>query len=380
MRYMDITELGEPPDRPRKTPLQNLQEDMRRQLAPFHQIQEMRDLVERYSPGYQMQELLRQVEPHRQIQEMMARTSVPKHIQDIIDGTSIAAQAKRMMGQYFPKNADGSLGLDNEAIRRAAGRTVDTEALRQAADFNSIWEVAKQYELYLKPIGEQQEYLERVHRQAFGGFTLKMLDLPTNPAFQAMEAAKKSLDNLWGSFRDIDFSQFEADEEEQKEAAKAAQDIVQAAVGEPTLKEAVDQIIAAIEMQQHPAVRILLWLYFKKVLEWLIAGAIGAVMGHYAPNVLGQSPQAETKAVKEIARQAVGAPELLLEYRYVSAQTLIVRQNPRARSPELTRLEFGKPVKLVKKERDFALVIWSDNEAGIEIQGWVFARYLGKFN
>ena len=46
----------------------------------------------------------------------------------------------------------------------------------------------------------------------------------------------------------------------------------------------------------------------------------------------------------------------------------------------MPRLSFGKAVKLMKKERDFALVAWTDKESGAEIQGWVFARYLGKFN
>ncbi len=32
---MDIAELGEPPERSRKTALQKLQEDMQRQLAPL---------------------------------------------------------------------------------------------------------------------------------------------------------------------------------------------------------------------------------------------------------------------------------------------------------------------------------------------------------
>lgn len=41
---------------------------------------------------------------------------------------------------------------------------------------------------------------------------------------------------------------------------------------------------------------------------------------------------------------------------------------------------FGKAVKLVKKDKDFALVLWTDKESGVEIQGWVFARYLAKFN
>ena len=206
---MDIAELGEPPERSRKTALQKLQEDMQRQLAPLRQIQEMQDLVKRYSPSHQVHELLRQFEPHLQIQELLAHTAIPKHIQAIIDGTSIAAQARHMVDQYFPRSAFAGLELDNELFRRAAGLTLNNDALRQAARISSISEVAKQYGQYLKPIREQHEYLDRVHRQAFGGLTAKELARQleqAHPTFLEMEATKKSLDNLWGSFRDIDFS------------------------------------------------------------------------------------------------------------------------------------------------------------------------------
>lgn len=98
------TTLDEPPGRPKKTALQQIQEQFERQMRPLRQIQEMQDLVKRYSPDYQLKELTRQFEPHRQIQEMLERSVVPKRIQDIIDGSSIAAQAKRIMEQYFPKD------------------------------------------------------------------------------------------------------------------------------------------------------------------------------------------------------------------------------------------------------------------------------------
>ena len=47
--------------------------------------------------------------------------------------------------------------------------------------------------------------------------------------------------------------------------------------------------------------------------------------------------------------------------------------------PVLARLSFGKAVRLLEKEKDFSLVLWTDKESGAEIQGWVFSRYLGKF-
>jgi hypothetical protein len=40
---------------------------------------------------------------------------------------------------------------------------------------------------------------------------------------------------------------------------------------------------------------------------------------------------------------------------------------------------WGRAVKLLKKEKDFALVLWTDDASGAEIQGLAFARYLGKF-
>ena len=377
------TTLDEPPERPKKTALQQVREQLERQMRPLGQIQDMQDLVKRYSPDYQLKELTRQFEPYRQIQEILERSVVPKHIQDIIEGSSIAAQAKRMMEQSFPKDTFASLGVYNDTIRREAGLTMKYEAMRQAADIDSISNIAKHYEQRLKPISEHKEMVEKLRRQAFGG--LSAVDFArqleeANPAFRAMEEAKKSLDRLWPTFRDIDFSQFEASQKDEQETKQAADSITQAAAEQESFQEAVERIVLAIQAQQKPAVQLMLWRFFRKVMDWLIAGAIGAAMGHYAPAMLGESPQAAKKAVQENARTAVGSPQLLAEYRYVSAEVLIVRQNPRARSPEVGRLSFGKAVKLLKKEKDFALVLCTDKESGGEIQGWVFSRYLGKFN
>lgn len=364
------TTLDELPDWPKKTALQKIQEELERQMLPLRQIQEMQDLVKRYSPDYQLKELMQQFEPHRQIREMLERSVVPKHIQDFIDSSSVAAQAKRMMEQSFPKDMFANLGLQDDAIRRAAG-------------LDSISSIAKQYEQQLKPFSAHQEMLEKFQRQVFEG--LAAVDWArqlgeVSPALRAMEEAKKSLDRLWPTFRDIDFTQVEASENEEQETKQATESICQAATEQESFRKAVEQIVLAIQAQKNPTVQLMLWLFFRKVLDWLIAGAIGAVMGYYAPTALGESPQGDKKAVQEQARVAVGSPELLEDYRYVSAKVLIVRQNPRARSPDVGRLTFGKPVRLLKKEKDFALVLWTDRESGTEIQGWVFARYLAKFN
>ena len=75
----------------------------------------------------------------------------------------------------------------------------------------------------------------------------------------------------------------------------------------------------------------------------------------------------------------MSVPELLADQRFISGKVVSVRMNPRANSPELARLKFGNVVRVVKTERDFTLVVWADKDAGVEIQGWVFSRYLEKF-
>lgn len=369
-------DTAESPEKPKKTDLQKLDEDVQQKLAPFLQMQE---LVKRYTPESQMTELLRQLEPNRQIQEMLERTAIPKHIQDILDGTSIAAKAQRLIKPYLPKSSFANLGLHVDVLRRAAGLTLDNDALNKAVDLGSIIDITKQYEQYLKPISHQQKWLENLQRQVFGGFPaqnfVRQLE-GANPAVRLFEDTQEALDRLSRQFRDIDFSQFEADETDEREATHT---ITEAAINQATVQEAVDRIVAAIQAQQKPTVRLMLWMFLRKMMDWLTAGLIGAALGHYTPAVLGEPPQAAKKAVQEAARKTVGSPELLRDYRYVSTKLLIVRLNPRARSPTVARLVFGKPVKLLKREKDFALVMWTDNESGTEIQGWVFARYLGKF-
>lgn len=366
---MDIN-LDEPPGKPKRTALQKIQEQVERQMRPLLEVRKMHDLVKLYSPEYRLKELLRQFEPHDQIQKKILEHSVvTRHIQDVIDGSSIAAQAQRMMEQYFPKDTLIELYLNNDTIRRATC-------------LDSTSSIVKMYEQHIEPISEHKEMLENLQRRAFGGLTAVNIahQLEATSVLRAMEEAKKSLDSLWPTFREIDFSQFEAHKDDEQEIKQAVESIAQAATEQESFQEAVERIVLAIQVQQNPTVQLMLWLFFRKVIDWLIAGAIGAAMGHYAPEVLGESPQAAKKVVQENARAVAGSPLLLMEYRYVSAKALVARESPRVRSPEVGHLAFGQAVKLLKKEKNFALVLWTDKESGAEIHGWVFSRYLGKFN
>lgn len=373
------TTIDEPQDRPKKSALQQMQEQLERRMRPLRQIEDIQSLVRRHSSEYQLKEIAQQFEPHRHLLAMLERNTVPRHIQDIIDGTSVAAQAMRMMEQCNPKYALASFGVDTTQVQQM---TELNESMKQAVGLDFASSIAKQYERYLKPTLQHREILEGLRCQSVDG--LAAIDFArqlteSNSTFLAIEEARKSLDRLLPTFRDIDLRKLESCENDEQETKQAAESITRTATEQESIQEAVERIVAAIQAQQKPTVQLMLWLFFRRVLDWLIAGAIGAAMGHYAPAVMGESPQSAKKAVQENAKAAVGSLEILAEYRYVSAKALIVRSNPKARSPEVGRLSFGMAVKLMKKEKDFALVTWTDKGSGAELQGWVFSRYLGKF-
>lgn len=362
---MEIAQLGEQPNRPRKTSLQQLQEDAEKWFPSRH-IRELQALVERHSSAHQIRDLLKQSEAQEAMRRTLERNSLSKYVQDIVESSSAAVQAQKVYDQYFSRIS--SFGADAATLAKSA----------------SLAFAAREYDKYLKPIAEQQDLLDRLQRESLKGLSIQEYFRQierANPSFAAMDAAKKQMDAMLGSFRDIDLRSFaDADEADRNVAREAAETISKAATEQPTLQRSVDFIVVAIQAETQPAVQLMLLFIFRKMLDYLAAGAIGAAMGYYAPTVLGESPQAANKKIKEVAKEAIGVPGLLADYRFVSTTVVIVRQNPRARSPEIGRLRFGNPVKLLRKERGFALVVWTDHEAGAEIQGWIFSRYLSKFD
>lgn len=73
---------------------------------------------------------------------------------------------------------------------------------------------------------------------------------------------------------------------------------------------------------------------------------------------------------------------LLKDYRYVTADLLNVREKPSKSSKKMGQLRLGQAVRLIKKTKDWTLVeyVRKDTDGEIVLQGWVFQRYIDKFN
>ena len=370
---MDISNLAEPPARLRNTALQKLQEDLDRQMRPFQDIHKVLNQLSGYNHFKDIEAEIRRYSPDQRLRDMLKSIGGSSLIHQMMEQETVTKQVQRLMDAYFPKtSAIGLFGSDTEAFKRAIGLS------------GSL--TAKMLEDAMPKTSSYERLLEQMQYQALGGMSAveyaRQLE-QANPALSTIEAARKSFDNIFATFRDIDFSQMGESEEDLREAEAQVEDIAQMASEQADFQAATEQIAKAVEAFPNPFVRLFLWVHFRTLLNHIYGGVVSTVISVAVTSCMtavpAQSPQEATKNVKEAAKAAVSVPELLADQRFISGKVVSVRMNPRANSPELARLKFGNVVRVVETERDFTLVVWADKDAGVEIQGWVFSRYLEKF-
>ncbi|WP_459481932.1 SH3 domain-containing protein [Clostridium saccharoperbutylacetonicum] len=76
--------------------------------------------------------------------------------------------------------------------------------------------------------------------------------------------------------------------------------------------------------------------------------------------------------------QDQNSKQMLNEYRFVTADCLNVRVNSSTDSRVVYKLKFGQVIRLLNKNRNWALIEYSDDES-ICLQGWVYTRYISEF-
>lgn len=366
---MNITEILDEPEHPRRPidALARLKKEMRL-------VKQMEAIAR---PLRQWEELQRHLAPMRQLEKI-----------------------KQQLGPYYEWEAKQKLlaPLGNwEALQKSAGLHAQELLKRhlplsqpdllpqQVIDmpkFNALREAVTAHERLQKAATQHGEWFDKFQRETSGGILAAEFARQAQlarPTFNALAEAQKTFDRVAASFQHLDASAFQLDDDDEEAVEQEVEAIAEAATAEPTLAAAVAQLAAAIEAQQNPSIQLRLWMFFKQLM-WVIIGAyISAVFAQQLSAPAPQSQPQTVKSIKVATRSAVGSPELLTEYRIVTAKALNVRQNPRARSPKIAELPFGSAVRLVRKDGDFALVVWLDTNSGAEIHGWVFARYLQKF-
>jgi len=145
------------------------------------------------------------------------------------------------------------------------------------------------------------------------------------------------------------------------------------------LEEAVAAIVSAIQAVRIPALeKILTWLIFPMIVGLLLS-IVNPIADFYVKEHLAPNKKEIEKQIKKHVARSIRNTEQLSSFRLVSASVLNVRSRPSNEASILGRLQLAQVVVLFKRDKDWSIVAWSDDENGLQLQGWVFSRYLEKF-
>jgi Bacterial SH3 domain len=72
--------------------------------------------------------------------------------------------------------------------------------------------------------------------------------------------------------------------------------------------------------------------------------------------------------------------EFLWDLRFVTTTSLIIREYPKKRSRRFGNLYFGDVVSVLQNKKGWTLIEFSSVDSQTKIRGWVYSRYLRKFN
>lgn len=99
--------------------------------------------------------------------------------------------------------------------------------------------------------------------------------------------------------------------------------------------------------------------------------------------IFGAKDHKTSKEIKKVVSNSLGSQcprELLRDIRFVTAESLIVREYPKKRSRRYGNLKFGDLVSVIQTKKSWTLIEFSPANSQGKIRGWVYSRYLGKFN
>lgn len=155
---------------------------------------------------------------------------------------------------------------------------------------------------------------------------------------------------------------------------------------ETSIDDKIQQILTLVQEQSDP--------FWKQVWKSLIVGIIITLLSFCGRNlILGfdssstsstawqmpKSANAEVyRALKTVLRDVQIPPADLSGLRVVTAYCLDVRQSSSRASRIIGRLFAGQVVTVVKSNRSWALVVWTDGTGEVALQGWVFNRYIAR--
>ncbi len=143
--------------------------------------------------------------------------------------------------------------------------------------------------------------------------------------------------------------------------------------------DAINGFIEQLKNLSNPIIKAVLIYLF---IPYFIA-IFANVTTSYWEEQWNQFPNLSTREVKnEIISRANENynSQFLLDHHFVATKILFVRNYESTKAEIIDELYIGKIVKVIDKKRSWCLIEYQDSDTNEFKQGWVFSRYLSKFN
>jgi hypothetical protein len=146
-----------------------------------------------------------------------------------------------------------------------------------------------------------------------------------------------------------------------------------------SLEESLNHLINEIKLQRDPwTQKLLMWFIFPLIMI-ICASVINPVVDHNIKPYLNGAKRSIVKELKSTVNSTIDNKNVLSSLRYVSANILNVRSSASSKSEIIGYLYFSSAILVIEKKKNWTLVEWNDPDTDAKITGWVFSRYLKKF-
>ena len=147
-----------------------------------------------------------------------------------------------------------------------------------------------------------------------------------------------------------------------------------------SLEESINNLVQEIRSQKDSSTREILAWYIYPLLLIIFASMLNPIADYHIKEYLKKDKRSLSKEIKSSVQSSITDKSVLNAFRYVSADILNVRQSASRKSDAIGSLRFGYTVVVIEKRKSWTLIEWDDPDSEIRVTGWVFSRYLAKFN
>ena len=314
-------------------------------------------------------------DPYRGIRAAMEKNGLMGKTLNEVTQTSMGAYLAQLQASPGLNRAIKQLAEMDSAIKANAERFA--QAFAPSTSFAKLFADSNRNRAILAAAAVDWNVL---HAKGFAGISDRLRDSLGDSSFQALLANMAKASERRGEEQILAAAQLLDEEGVSEEIGQLVHGVAEGISKALTTQEAVDQIVQGFKAAQEPLHRWILASIFLPILFFLASPFWNSYVDfHVKRSLEGAATQSANKQVKEAAREAVGDLRLLHDYRFVTAQSLAVRAEPKARGQTLGQLRLGQTVHVLGKERDFTLVTWRSEDGNAQLQGWVFSRHLKRF-